>query len=69
MHAQLASLSASYHEQLVAEVLTVLERRAEDFKDWEKALKEAEKKRTALDAVMAKVRTVDLQYLSDFSSS
>lgn len=50
----------------MAEVLTVLERRAEDFKDWEKALKDAEKKRTALDAVMAKVRTVDLQHLSIF---
>ncbi|GAA5989780.1 hypothetical protein JCM10908_002317 [Rhodotorula pacifica] len=55
MHAQLASLSANYHEQLAGNVLAVLERRAEDFKDWEKALKDAEKKRTTLDAILAKI--------------
>ncbi|GAA5870516.1 hypothetical protein JCM3774_003696 [Rhodotorula dairenensis] len=55
MHAQLASLSAHYHEQLAGNVLGVLERRADDFKDFEKGLKDAEKKRTALDAIMAKI--------------
>lgn len=56
MHAQLASLSAHYHEQLAENVVAVLERRADDYRDFEKALKDAEKKRTTLDALMAKVR-------------
>lgn len=56
MHAQLALLSAHYHEQLAENVVAVLERRADDYRDFEKALKDAEKKRTTLDALMAKVR-------------
>lgn len=59
LHAQLAQLSGGYHAELAANVLAVLERRAVDFKEYEKVLKEAEKKRSVLDAVMTKVRTLN----------
>ncbi|BGP58081.1 hypothetical protein JCM8202v2_005738 [Rhodotorula sphaerocarpa] len=55
LHAQLAQLSGGYHAELAANVLAVLERRAVDFKEYEQVLKEAEKKRSVLDAVMTKI--------------
>ncbi|GAA6046824.1 hypothetical protein JCM3770_005661 [Rhodotorula araucariae] len=48
-------LATAYHDQLNAGFLDTLERRTEDHKDFERALKDAEKKRTALESLMNKM--------------
>ncbi|BGP43344.1 hypothetical protein JCM10450v2_007494 [Rhodotorula kratochvilovae] len=55
LYLQFTHLATAYHDQLNAGFLDTLERRAEDYKDLDRALKDAEKKRTALEAVMLKM--------------
>ncbi|GAA5937882.1 hypothetical protein JCM1841_003867 [Sporobolomyces salmonicolor] len=54
-HVQLAALASSYHDALAVGYLDALERRLDDYKELEKHLKEAEKRRAALEGVMSKV--------------
>ncbi|GAA5902967.1 hypothetical protein JCM5296_004506 [Sporobolomyces johnsonii] len=53
-HVQLATLASSYHDALAVGYLDALERRLDDYKELEKHLKEAEKRRAALEGVMSK---------------
>ena len=55
-HARLATLKTGYLEALAASFLASLSNRLEDHKDFDKAVKEAEKIRSALEAVLLKVR-------------
>lgn len=56
LYLQFTKLAASYHDQLSATYLDTLERRTDDFKDFDKTVKEADKKRSLLEAIMVKVR-------------
>ncbi|GAA5923253.1 hypothetical protein JCM3775_007483 [Rhodotorula graminis] len=55
LYLQFTKLATSYHDQLSATYLDTLERRTDDFKDLDKTVKEADKKRSLLEAVMTKM--------------
>ncbi|GAA5907668.1 hypothetical protein JCM6882_008944 [Rhodosporidiobolus microsporus] len=54
LHLRLADLSTEYTDALSLNILTSLETRADDHKQLKEAVKETEKKRAALETVMAK---------------
>ncbi|GAA5904479.1 hypothetical protein JCM8208_004204 [Rhodotorula glutinis] len=55
LYLQFSKLATSYHDQLSSTYLDTLERRTDDFKDFDKTVKEADKKRSLLEAVMTKM--------------
>ncbi|GAA5846663.1 hypothetical protein JCM9279_003400 [Rhodotorula babjevae] len=55
LYLQFTKLATSYHDQLSASYLDTLERRTDDFKDLDKTVKEADKKRSLLEAIMVKM--------------